>query len=79
MAKQNQPYKAVINHREYQIIGPRTPEQMAQITQRVNEQLQALKRQDPLLSSEDAAVLLAFNLVAQQLAHENLQAKRRKK
>ena len=59
--------------------GPRTPEQMAQITQRVNEQLQALKRRDPLLSSEDAAVLLAFNLVAQQLAHENLQAKRRKK
>ncbi|WP_261806678.1 cell division protein ZapA [Lapidilactobacillus luobeiensis] len=79
MVKQNRPYKAVINHREYQIIGPRTPEQMARITQRVNEQLQALKQQDPFLSSEDAAVLLAFNLVAQQMAREDLQLKRRKK
>ena len=79
MTKQNRAYKAIINHREYQIVGPGSVGFLDRVTAQVSQQLLEIKQHDQLLSSEDAAILLAFNLTAQQVAHEELKQKRRKK
>lgn len=67
MAEQKRRYKAEIAGKTYTIIGPGTPAHFAAVTALLNQQLDQLHRLAPTLTTEDAAVLLAFNAVSDQV------------
>lgn len=60
-------YKAVINGKNYTIIGQEEKEQLDMVTAMVNEQLAEIKNLSNALTAEDAAILMAVNAVNDQL------------
>lgn len=67
MTKQKNRFKAVIDNQTYIIIGPETTEHMNMVTKLVNEQLNELKELASQTNSEQAAILLAFNAISDQV------------
>lgn len=67
MTEQTHRFKAVIAGKSYTIVGQATDEHMRTVTTVFNQQYDQLKRLSPNLSKEDAAVLMAFNAISDQL------------
>ncbi|KRN27456.1 hypothetical protein IV38_GL002108 [Lactobacillus selangorensis] len=67
MPEEKRRYKAEIDGKSYLMIGPGSDAHMAAVTSLVNEQLTEIKRLSPGISKEDAAILIAFNAVSDEL------------
>ncbi|MBS1005715.1 cell division protein ZapA [Levilactobacillus brevis] len=67
MTEDTHRFKAVIAGKTYTIVGQATDEHMRAVTEVLNEQLTQLKQLSPNMSKEDAAILMAFNAVSDQL------------
>ncbi|WP_024746982.1 cell division protein ZapA [Levilactobacillus namurensis] len=68
MAEQTHRFKAKIAGKTYTIVGKATDAHMRAVTQVLNEQYDQLKNQLPAsVTKEDAAVLMAFNAISDQL------------
>lgn len=67
MAERKRRFKAVIDGKEYTIIGPGTTAHFEAVTALLNQRLAALRQASPKLTKEDAAVLLAFNALSDQV------------
>ncbi|WP_155286422.1 cell division protein ZapA [Lacticaseibacillus zhaodongensis] len=70
MTEEKRRYKANIGGKNYTLIGRGSTAKFAAATQIVNDQLDQIKRLAPKISTEDAAVLLAFNAIAEQVGAE---------
>ncbi|WDF83396.1 cell division protein ZapA [Lacticaseibacillus pabuli] len=64
MADEKRRYKATIAGKSYTLIGPGTSEQFDAVTTLLNDELAQIKRLQPSISTEDAAILLAFNALS---------------
>ncbi|WP_262314955.1 cell division protein ZapA [Lacticaseibacillus parakribbianus] len=64
MQEQKRRFKAVINGKPYTIVGPGSAAHFEAVTAMLNERLDQIKTLAPTLSSEDAAILLAFNALS---------------
>lgn len=60
-------YKAVIDGKTYTIVGNRSEAHMRAVTSLMNQQLAQLNKMAPDMSKEEAAILLAFNAISDQL------------
>ncbi|QMU07890.1 cell division protein ZapA [Levilactobacillus suantsaii] len=67
MTEQTHRFKAVIAGKPYTIVGQATDDHMRAVTTLLNEQFDQLKKVSPDISKEDAAVLMAFNAISDQL------------
>lgn len=67
MADEKRRYKATIAGKTYTLIGPGSTQEFDAVTEMLNEQLDQINRLQPAISTEDAAVLLAFNALADQV------------
>lgn len=67
MTEETHRFKAVIAGKSYTIVGQATDEHMRAVTEVLNEQFSQLKELSPNISKEDAAILMAFNAVSDQL------------
>jgi len=67
LAEQKRRFKADIAGKTYTIVGPGSMAHFEAVTAILNEQLVQIHRLDPKLSREDAAVLLAFNALSDQV------------
>ncbi|WP_435633769.1 cell division protein ZapA [Levilactobacillus brevis] len=67
MTEDTHRFKAVIAGKTYTIVGQATDEHMRSVTEVLNEQFTQLKQLSPNMSKEDAAILMAFNAVSDQL------------
>ncbi|WP_203641745.1 cell division protein ZapA [Levilactobacillus andaensis] len=67
MTEDTHRFKAMIAGKSYTIVGQATDEHMRAVTDVLNEQLTQLKQLAPNMSKEDAAILMAFNAVSDQL------------
>ncbi|WP_407887339.1 cell division protein ZapA [Levilactobacillus sp. N40-8-2] len=67
MTEQTHRFKAVIAGKTYTIVGQTSDEHMRAVTEVLNQQFTQLKQLSPNLSKEDAAILMAFNAVSDQL------------
>ncbi|WP_143463286.1 cell division protein ZapA [Levilactobacillus enshiensis] len=67
MTEDTHRFKAVIAGKSYTIVGQATDEHMRAVTDVLNEQLTQLKQLAPNMSKEDAAILMAFNAISDQL------------
>ena len=67
MAEQTHRFKATIAGKSYTIVGQATDDHMQAVTTLLNEQFKQLKQVSPEMSKEDAAVLMAFNAISDQL------------
>ncbi|SMS14619.1 cell division protein ZapA [Levilactobacillus zymae] len=67
MTEQTHRFKAVIAGKPYTIVGQATDDHMRAVTTLLNEQFKQLKQVSPDISKEDAAVLMAFNAISDQL------------
>ncbi|MCM6797185.1 cell division protein ZapA [Levilactobacillus brevis] len=67
MTEDTHRFKAVIAGKTYTIVGQATDEHMRAVTEVLNEQFIQLKQLSPNMSKEDAAILMAFNAVSDQL------------
>lgn len=67
MAEEKRRYKAVIADKTYTIVGPGSLDHFAAVTEALNQQLAQINRLAPDLSQEEAATLLAFNVMSDQL------------
>ncbi|WP_125584155.1 cell division protein ZapA [Levilactobacillus cerevisiae] len=67
MTEETHRFKAVIAGKSYTIVGQATDEHMRAVTAVLNEQFTQLKELSPNISKEDAAILMAFNAVSDQL------------
>ncbi|MFC6260458.1 cell division protein ZapA [Levilactobacillus fujinensis] len=67
MTEETHRFKAMIAGKSYTIVGQATDEHMRAVTDVLNEQLTQLKQLAPNMSKEDAAILMAFNAVSDQL------------
>ncbi len=67
MAHEKTRYKAVIANQTYTIIGRETKHHMDIVTKLINEQLAELKQLSPQMDNEQAAILMAFNALSDQL------------
>ncbi|MFD1456029.1 cell division protein ZapA [Levilactobacillus lanxiensis] len=67
MTEETHRFKAVIAGKSYTIVGQATDEHMRAVTEVLNEQFTQLKELSPNISKEDAAILMAFNAVSDQL------------
>ncbi|KRN01888.1 hypothetical protein FD13_GL000475 [Levilactobacillus senmaizukei DSM 21775 = NBRC 103853] len=67
MTENTHRFKAVIAGKTYTIVGQATDEHMRAVTTVLNEQYSQLKKLSPNMSKEDAAILMAFNAVSDQL------------
>ncbi|ARN90403.1 cell division protein ZapA [Levilactobacillus brevis] len=67
MTEDTHRFKAVIAGKTYTIVGQATDEHMRAVTEVLNEQFTQLKQLSPNMSKEDAAILMAFNAVSDQL------------
>ncbi len=67
MADEKRRYKTTIAGRSYTLIGPGSTAHFDAVTQILNDQLAQIHRLQPSLSREDAAVLLAFNALSDQV------------
>ncbi|WP_127849521.1 cell division protein ZapA [Lacticaseibacillus hulanensis] len=73
MAEEKRRYKATIAGRSYTLIGPGSTDHFSAVTQILNDQLAQIHRLQPNLSREDAAVLLAFNALSDQVTAQTRQ------
>lgn len=78
MSDEKRKFKVVINHREYHFVGVGTPDKIARVEKALNQQLDEIKQQSALISSEDAAVVLAFNLLSEKMTRQASQNQRHK-
>ncbi|AYM03513.1 cell division protein ZapA [Levilactobacillus yiduensis] len=67
MTEETHRFKAVIAGKSYTIVGQATDEHMRAVTEVLNQQFTQLKELSPNISKEDAAILMAFNAVSDQL------------
>lgn len=67
MTEETHRFKAMIAGKRYTIVGQATDEHMRAVTEVLNEQFTQLKELSPNISKEDAAILMAFNAVSDQL------------
>ena len=67
MTEDTHRFKAVIAGKTYTIVGQATDEHMRAVTEVLNVQFTQLKQLSPNMSKEDAAILMAFNAVSDQL------------
>lgn len=67
MTEDTHRFKAVIAGKTYTIVGQATDEHMRAVTEVLNEQFTQLKQLSPNMGKEDAAILMAFNAVSDQL------------
>ncbi|MFC6290247.1 cell division protein ZapA [Levilactobacillus angrenensis] len=67
MTEETHRFKAVIAGKSYTIVGQATDEHMRAVTEVLNQQFSQLKELSPNISKEDAAILMAFNAVSDQL------------
>ncbi|MCI1283335.1 cell division protein ZapA [Lacticaseibacillus songhuajiangensis] len=67
MAEEKRRYKATIAGKHYTLIGPGSTQEFDAVTKMLNEQLDQINRLQPDISTEDAAILLAFNALADQV------------
>lgn len=70
MDEEKRRYKAEIDGKTYVIIGPGSEGHMAAVTQMLNTQLAEIKKLSPSISNEDAAILLAFNAMSDQIKYK---------
>lgn len=68
MTEQKRRFKAEIAGKTYTIIGPGTTAHFQATTALLNQQLAQIQKLSPELSLQDAAVLLAFNALSDQVA-----------
>ncbi|MGX6428154.1 cell division protein ZapA [Levilactobacillus yonginensis] len=67
MTEETHRFKAVIAGKSYTIVGQATDEHMRAVTELLNDQYKQLKELSPKISKEDAAILMAFNAISDQL------------
>ncbi|GAK48031.1 stimulator of FtsZ polymerization and component of cell-division Z-ring [Secundilactobacillus oryzae JCM 18671] len=67
MADDKRRFKAVIGGKTYTIVGSRSEAHMQAVTEQMNRELSQLNELAPRMSKEDAAILLAFNAISDQL------------
>ncbi|USS93768.1 cell division protein ZapA [Fructilactobacillus ixorae] len=60
-------FKTRIGKKEYTLIGTASDQHMRAVAKLLNDDLTKLKNQSQTLSDEDAAILLAFNAISEQL------------
>jgi cell division protein ZapA len=72
MAEDKRRYKANIAGRSYTLIGPGSIAHFDAVTQILNDQLTQIHRLQPKLSREDAAILLAFNALSEQVTAQTM-------
>ncbi|MFD1393221.1 cell division protein ZapA [Lacticaseibacillus jixianensis] len=70
MTERKRRFKAEIDGKEYTIIGPGSTAHFQAVTALLNQRLAALREAAPKLTKEDAAVLLAFNVMSDQVTAE---------
>lgn len=71
MMSEKKRYKAIIDGKNYTIIGTESKEQLDIVTRIVNEQLGEIKKISSDLSNEDAAILMAINAVNDQVKKQS--------
>ncbi|WP_125705354.1 cell division protein ZapA [Lacticaseibacillus daqingensis] len=64
MEEQKRRFKAVIGDKTYTIVGPGSTAHFSAVVAMLNERLTQIKTLAPTISTEDAAVLLAFNALS---------------
>ncbi|VDG19221.1 cell division protein ZapA [Lactiplantibacillus mudanjiangensis] len=67
MAASKRRFKAEIDGHDYTIIGSASDRHMQTVTNMMNEQIATLKKLSPDLTSEQIAILLAFNAISDQV------------
>lgn len=60
----------MLNGKTYTLIGSSSDEHMESVSKLLNDELTKLKKQVNNISTEDAAILLAFNAISDQLDKE---------
>ncbi|WP_395318757.1 cell division protein ZapA [Fructilactobacillus frigidiflavus] len=60
-------FKAKIGNKDFTLIGTASEEHMTAVTKILNNELTKIKSQINRISDEDAAILLAFNAISNQL------------
>lgn len=60
-------YKARIGNHQYVLVGPGSEEHFATVTALLNDRLAQIKALSPTLTDNEAAMLLAFNAVSDQV------------
>ncbi|USS86803.1 cell division protein ZapA [Fructilactobacillus cliffordii] len=60
-------FKTRIGKKEYTLIGAASDQHMRAVAKILNDDLNKLQSQSQNLSEEDAAILLAFNAISEQL------------
>ncbi len=66
----NKRFKAMIDNRQYTIVGDKSSQHMTAVIELVNQQLEQLKEIAPELSVVDRSVLMAVNAISDQLSKE---------
>lgn len=70
MSDDKRRFKATINQKDYLIVGPGSDQHMATVTKLLNDQLNEIFKQNPNLSAEDAAILIAFNAISDEVNYK---------
>lgn len=60
-------FKAKIGNKDFTLIGTSSEEHMTAVTKILNDELNKIKGQVSRISDEDAAILLVFNAISDQL------------
>ncbi|MGL0748081.1 cell division protein ZapA [Secundilactobacillus paracollinoides] len=60
-------FKAVIDGQSYTIVGNKSTAHMQAVTELMNQQLAQLQKLAPSMTKQEAATLLAFNAISDQL------------
>ncbi|WP_054658320.1 cell division protein ZapA [Apilactobacillus ozensis] len=63
----NQRFKAKIGNKNYTFVGKSSFEHMKTVTDLMNDQLNKIKELSPSIDNDDAAILLAFNAISDQV------------
>lgn len=67
MANQKRRTKAIINGKEYTIVGDKSAAHVELVAETINEQLEELNSLSTSLSKEEQAILMAVNAVSDQV------------
>lgn len=67
MANQKRRTKAIINGKEYTIVGDKSAAHVELVAEIINEQLEELNSLSTSLSKEEQAILMAVNAVSDQV------------
>ncbi|MCH4171838.1 MAG: cell division protein ZapA [Lactobacillus sp.] len=71
MNEEKRRFKANIDGKDYVIIGPGSVGHMTAVTELLNTQLAEIQNLSPNISKEDAAILLAFNAISDQIKYKS--------